>query len=170
MWEAKQLGAHSPQVNFLNLNCFMNCESGASEHAGLLQHEVLPVEDCGHALEALLLAHNEALEKDQPCHQTRTAAAHSLAQVRPTVPCGARKYQFYLTGITHHRRRARSPRTGRCTSNTRIMRIPSDVRSSSTSSTSANARSRQRTETTCSIFNLSGAVFRTVQSGILPSC
>ena len=42
---------------------FLFVESGASEHAGLLQHEVLPVEDGGHALEALLLAHHEALEE-----------------------------------------------------------------------------------------------------------
>ena len=62
---------------------FLFAESGASEHAGLLQHEVLPVEDGGHALEALLLAHHEALEEDQPCQQARAAAAHRLAQVRP---------------------------------------------------------------------------------------
>ena len=58
--------------------------SGASEHTGLLQYEVLPVEDCGHALEALLLAHHEALEENQPCEQAGAAAAHRLAQVRFT--------------------------------------------------------------------------------------
>ena len=83
LWEAKQLGAHSPQVEFLIRVFITHCESGASEHAGLLQHEVLPVEDGGHALEALLLAHHEALEEDQPCQQTRAAAAHRLAQVQP---------------------------------------------------------------------------------------
>ena len=67
----------------------LRCESGASEHAGVLQHQVLPVEDGGHALEALLLAHHEALEENQPCQQARAAAAHRLAQVRPN---GTLKY------------------------------------------------------------------------------
>ena len=57
---------------------------GASEHTGLLQYEVLPVEDGGHAFKALLLAHHEALEENQPCKQAGAAAAHRLAQVRFT--------------------------------------------------------------------------------------
>ena len=94
LWEAKQLGAHSPQVLLWTLLCFeqefnlvtlkyYSVLLGASEHFGVLQHEVLPAEDCGHAPEALLLAHHEALEENQPCQQARAAAAHRLAQVRP---------------------------------------------------------------------------------------
>ena len=84
LWEAKQLGAHSPQVDFLNLLLLRVFFSGASEHTGLLQYEVLPVEDGGHAFKALLLAHHEALEENQPCKQAGAAAAHRLAQVRFT--------------------------------------------------------------------------------------
>ena len=54
---------------------------GALEHIGLLQHQVLPIENSGHAPEALIFAHHEALEEGNHKHGDKARAA---AAIRPS--------------------------------------------------------------------------------------
>ena len=66
--------------------------SGAFKHIGLLQHKVLPIENCGHAPEALIFAHHEALEEGNHKHgdEARAAAANCTLEVLPTSSQGSK--------------------------------------------------------------------------------
>ena len=54
--------------------------SGALEHIGLLQHQVLPIENSGHAPEALIFAHHEALEEGNLKHGDKARASLVMEQ------------------------------------------------------------------------------------------
>ena len=55
-----------------------------SQHARLLQHEVLSVENCRPASKTFLLAHHETLEEDTAHQQTGATAEDHSPPILPT--------------------------------------------------------------------------------------